>query len=152
MTADFTAPPLRGRPRRRRSAADFALPPLPALEPLGRPDVEYELLTGFAGCHVDPDDPAVLMGMTWAVIGRLAKSPDSEAIQTRRDLERGIIYAAQDQAVHRLRSVLATALGKIQEGFPTRAERSRRLKRAHRLLSARAQAYYHDDSAPGLRN
>lgn len=126
-------PALLGRPRRRRSAVDFSVPPLPATEQLGSPDTEYELLSEFAGCHVDPDDGAALFGIAWGIIHRLAKCPDPEAIQARRDFERGILFAAEDGKTYRLRALLAGVIAALREGFPSRAEKTRRRARAQRL-------------------
>ncbi len=120
-----------GRPRRRRTAADFPLPPLPA--PAPRPDRSWQSLAEFAGRHVDPDDGAALLGLAWQITARLARCTDAEAAEFAHDFWRVTRLAAERQDLGRLREVVLEAVRKLHQGFPTPAEQTRRQQRARRL-------------------
>ncbi len=121
-----------GRPPRRKTAEDFALPKPKPLPERPEPDGSYELLSEFAGRHVDPDEPRDLLALVWELAAGFAKWDDAEADHEWRQVMRRVAMAVENRQPECLRAAVVGAVKSLESGFPTPAEQTRRQARARR--------------------
>jgi len=126
-----------GRPRRRRTAADFALPPLPAPEGLATVGCfptpqQWDTVRAWAGRAVnleDADDVAGLLPRLGAAYGA---HTDPEATAAWHAWGRAAWHALEDAKPRRFCRHVVRLVQGLVAGYPTPEERARRQRRAAR--------------------